>query len=156
VAQRAEQLPRGHHHVRRRSEGLLPEEGDLGNAGVRLPLSHRRGVPARRGTLFLQASTQKGGLGLTLLQKAVIDRHHQHLDQHPGRVSRRGLRGEVRLRRTTLLFLAICMNVPHVCYLYLGQAASHGTPLALRTILVFVTIEKFGYSFGFVRQHAAT
>jgi PAT family beta-lactamase induction signal transducer AmpG len=41
------------------------------------------------------------------------------------------------------------MNVPHLCFLYLSHAVSHG-PLPLTTIATLVTIEKLGYSFGFV------
>jgi PAT family beta-lactamase induction signal transducer AmpG len=45
--------------------------------------------------------------------------------------------------------MALCMNIPHLCYIYLSHAVSPDHPLSLTTIATLVTIEKFGYSFGF-------
>jgi len=42
------------------------------------------------------------------------------------------------------------MNVPHVCYVVLSQMATPDAQLSFYTIGTLVTIEKFGYSFGFV------
>jgi len=99
--------------------------------------------------LFLQARLEDGGLGLSLAQKAWID----------GTISTSvslvaGLLGgafvsKVGLRRS-LVGLAIAMNVPHVCYVYLSRAGSPAHPLSLGTIQWLVTIEKLGYSFGCV------
>ena len=46
--------------------------------------------------------------------------------------------------------MALCMNIPHACFVYLSQAVTPDNPLSLSTIGILVTIEKFGYSFGFV------
>ena len=46
--------------------------------------------------------------------------------------------------------MALCMNVPHVCFVYLSHAVTPDAPLTLATVGTLVTIEKFGYSFGFV------
>jgi MFS transporter, PAT family, beta-lactamase induction signal transducer AmpG len=99
--------------------------------------------------LFLQAPLKAGGLGLTLQQKGFID----------GTVSTcfillAGWLGGLFVAkyglRRTLLFLAICLNVPHLCYVFLSQIASPDRALPLWVILALVSIEKFGYSFGFV------
>jgi PAT family beta-lactamase induction signal transducer AmpG len=46
--------------------------------------------------------------------------------------------------------MAICMNVPHLCFVYLSHAVTPDAPLSLTTIATLVSIEKAGYSFGFV------
>jgi PAT family beta-lactamase induction signal transducer AmpG len=46
--------------------------------------------------------------------------------------------------------MALCMNIPHLCYIYLSHAVAPGSPLSITTISFLVSIEKFGYSFGFV------
>ncbi|HEY4014377.1 MAG TPA: MFS transporter [Polyangiaceae bacterium] len=99
--------------------------------------------------LFIQAPISAGGLGMTLQQKALID----------GTVSTAfiliaGWLGGLFVARyglrKTLLFLAICLNVPHLCYVFLSQVQSPDHQLPLWMILTLVSIEKFGYSFGFV------
>jgi PAT family beta-lactamase induction signal transducer AmpG len=99
--------------------------------------------------LFIQAPVHDGGLGLSLAQKALID----------GTVSTiaslvAGLAGGVYISRVGLrkaLFpLAIAMNVPHICYIALSQLQSADHPLPMSVVLSLVTIEKCGYSFGFV------
>lgn len=99
--------------------------------------------------LFMQAPLDQGGLGLTLEQKGFID----------GTISTSvslgaGLLGGLFISRLglkkALLPLALCMNIPHLCYVYLSQTVSPEAPLSLTTVTVLVSIEKFGYSFGFV------
>ncbi len=99
--------------------------------------------------LFIQASVKNGGLGLSLGQKALVD----------GTVSTgvslfAGILGGIFVAKyglkRSLLFLAICLNVPHLCYVILSQAVSPEKPLSIYAILALVSIEKFGYSFGFV------
>jgi PAT family beta-lactamase induction signal transducer AmpG len=99
--------------------------------------------------LFIQGPIQDGGLGLSLTQKALID----------GTVSTiaslvAGLLGGAFISRyglkKTLFTLAIAMNVPHVCYIALSQLQSPDHKLSMSVILTLVTIEKCGYSFGFV------
>ena len=101
------------------------------------------------GPLFIQAPLSQGGLGLTLQQKALVD----------GTVSTAfilfagWLGGKFVAKfglRRTLLFLAICLNVPHLCYVFLSQVASPDRQLSIYLIMTLVSIEKFGYSFGFV------
>lgn len=102
------------------------------------------------GPLFLQAGTAVGGIGLSLKEKGLID----------GTISTfvslfAGLLGGVfmakfGLKRNTLFFMALCLNVPHITFVILSQLAGPGHTLSLWTIGSLVTIEKFGYSFGFV------
>jgi PAT family beta-lactamase induction signal transducer AmpG len=99
--------------------------------------------------LFLQADSAAGGLGLSLESKSLID----------GTLSTTvsiaaGLLGgkfieKFGLRRT-LVFMALCLNVPHLCYVVLSQLAASGHPVPFSTVALLVCIEKFGYSFGFV------
>lgn len=99
--------------------------------------------------LFLQAPLHEGGLGLTLVQKGVIDGTISTAVSIVG-----GLLGGMFVSRyglvRTLFVLALCVNVPNLCYVYLSWAGSPEAPLSMTTIGVLVTIEKFGYSFGFV------
>ncbi|MFV8752897.1 MFS transporter [Nannocystaceae bacterium ST9] len=99
--------------------------------------------------LFVQAPLDEGGLGLTLVQKGLIDGTIGTAVSIVGGllggvfVSRHGL-------RRTLFFLALCLNVPTLSYVYLSWAVSPEAPLSMTTIALLVSIEKFGYSFGFV------
>ena len=102
------------------------------------------------GPLFLQAAHDVGGVGLTLKQKGIID----------GTVSTfvslfAGLMGgafmaRFGLNRVTLVFMALLLNLPHITFVVLSQLAGPGHTLSLWTVGSLVTIEKFGYSFGFV------
>jgi PAT family beta-lactamase induction signal transducer AmpG len=99
--------------------------------------------------LFLQAPVHGGGLGLTLVQKGWIEGTISTAVSIVG-----GLLGGMFVSRyglaRTIFLLALCVNVPNLCYVYLSWAGSPEAPLSLTTIAVFVSIEKFGYSFGFV------
>jgi len=99
--------------------------------------------------LFMQAPLVKGGLGLSLTDKAFLD----------GAISTgvslaAGVAGGVfiakRGLKKSLMIMALCMNIPHLCFVFLSHAVTPEAPLSLTTIGVLVTIEKFGYSFGFV------
>jgi PAT family beta-lactamase induction signal transducer AmpG len=99
--------------------------------------------------LFMQAPLKDGGLGLSLDEKALID----------GTISTSvslvaGLLGGFVISKwglkRSLLVLALCMNIPHLCYVYLSQAVRPDAPLSFLTVCTLVSIEKFGYSFGFV------
>jgi MFS transporter, PAT family, beta-lactamase induction signal transducer AmpG len=99
--------------------------------------------------LFMQSPLAQGGLGLSLEQKALVD----------GTVSTivsivAGLLGGAFVAKyglkKSLLFLALCLNVPHLCYVFLSQAVTPDAPLPLWEVYLLVSIEKFGYSFGFV------
>lgn len=99
--------------------------------------------------LFLQAPLDEGGLGLTLVQKGLIEGTISTAVSIVG-----GLLGGVFVSRfglrRTLFFLALCLNLPTLSYVYLSWSVSPDAPLSMTTIAVFVSIEKFGYSFGFV------
>jgi MFS transporter, PAT family, beta-lactamase induction signal transducer AmpG len=99
--------------------------------------------------LFLQAAVQDGGAALTLKEKGLIDGTISSLVSILGGISGGAFIARFGLRRT-LFFLALCMNVPHLCFVYLSHAAASGGGLSFTTIATLVTIEKFGYSFGFV------
>lgn len=99
--------------------------------------------------LFMQAPLDKGGLGLSLSDKAFLD----------GAISTgvslaAGVAGGMFISKfglkKSLVFMALCMNIPHACFVYLSQTVTPDHPLSLTTIGTLVTIEKFGYSFGFV------
>jgi PAT family beta-lactamase induction signal transducer AmpG len=99
--------------------------------------------------LYLQAPVAQGGAGLSLGEKALVDGTVSTIASIVG-----GLLGGAFVSRfglkKTLVFLAICLNVPHLCYVYLSHATAGGAALSLTTVQVLVSIEKFGYSFGFV------
>jgi PAT family beta-lactamase induction signal transducer AmpG len=99
--------------------------------------------------LFMQAPLDHGGLGLTLAQKAWIDGTISTGVSLVAGILGGEFAARIGLRRA-LLPLALCMNIPHFCYLYLAHAMSIDHPLSMTTIQLLVTIEKFGYSFGFV------
>jgi PAT family beta-lactamase induction signal transducer AmpG len=99
--------------------------------------------------LFLQAPLEHGGVGLTLAQKGFIDGTVSTVVSIAGGLAGGAFVSRFGLRRT-LVLLAVCMNVPHLCYVYLSQAVSPAAPLSMHTVEILVSIEKFGYSFGFV------
>lgn len=99
--------------------------------------------------LFLQAPLQDGGAGLSLIHKGWIDGTiGTSVSIVAGMlggafVAKRGL-------PRSLFWMAIAMNVPHLCFVYLSQHVSVEHPLSFTTIATLVAIEKFGYGFGFV------
>jgi PAT family beta-lactamase induction signal transducer AmpG len=99
--------------------------------------------------LFMQSSLKDGGLGLTLAQKSMIDGTVSTVVSIVGGLLGGAFVSRFGLRRT-LLVLAICLNVPHLCYVLLSHAASVDHPPSMPVVYALVSIEKFGYSFGFV------
>jgi PAT family beta-lactamase induction signal transducer AmpG len=99
--------------------------------------------------LFMQAPVVQGGLGLTLAEKALVDGSVSTVASIVGGLIGGKVASSLGLRRS-LLLLAFAMNVPHLCYVFLSFAGSPATPLPLRTVQILVSIEKLGYSFGFV------
>ncbi|MEP7051482.1 MAG: MFS transporter [Pseudomonadota bacterium] len=99
--------------------------------------------------LFMQAKLSAGGLGLSLEAKGLIDGAVSTLVSLGAGLAGGAFIAKYGLKRT-LVFMALCMNIPHLCYIYLSHAVSPGHPLSITTIATLVTIEKFGYSFGFV------
>lgn len=98
--------------------------------------------------LFLQAPTSEGGVGLTLKEKGLIDGTLSTLVSLLGGLAGGAFIARFGLRRS-LLFMALCMNLPHICFVMLSQLVA-SSPVELSTVATLVTIEKFGYSFGFV------
>jgi PAT family beta-lactamase induction signal transducer AmpG len=99
--------------------------------------------------LFLQAPLAAGGAALTLKEKGLIDGTISTAVSIVGGIAGGWFISRLGLKRA-LLVMALCMNVPHLCFVYLSHAVSPDAPLSLTTIATLVTIEKFGYSFGFV------
>ena len=99
--------------------------------------------------LFMQAAVIKGGLGLTLQQKGALDGAVGTIVSVLGGLAGGMFVAKMGLKRS-LLFLAICLNVPHLCYVILSQAVTPTAPLPLPLIYLLVCVEKFGYNFGFV------
>jgi PAT family beta-lactamase induction signal transducer AmpG len=101
------------------------------------------------GHLFLQAAPEEGGIGLTLAQKSLIDGGLSIVMGLAG-----GLLGGLFIARyglkRTLFFMAICLNVPNLTYVYLAYVADPYEAVSLVTVTSMVVIEKFFYSFGFV------
>ncbi|MET0386591.1 MAG: MFS transporter [Polyangiales bacterium] len=99
--------------------------------------------------LFMQSSLQDGGLGLSLKDKGLIDGTISTVASIGGGllggayIAKRGL-------RRTLFTMALIMNVPHLCYVYLSQQSSVGHPLSFEAVATLIAIEKAGYSFAAV------
>lgn len=107
------------------------------------------GLILMEGQLFLQSDIAKGGLGLSAGQVSDIDAIYGTIASIIG-----GLLGGVFLSKLTLPkalgVLGLCLNVPHFTYVYLSQLAASGHGVDYGTIVTMVSIEKFGYGFGFV------
>jgi PAT family beta-lactamase induction signal transducer AmpG len=107
------------------------------------------GLILLEGQLFLQSSVTVGGLGLSAGQVSDIDAIFGTVANLVG-----GLLGGWFVSRfglaRVMLVLGLCLNVPHFTLVYLSQAGAAGHGLDYTTIATMVSIEKFGYGFGFV------
>ncbi|WP_438481938.1 hypothetical protein [Oleiharenicola lentus] len=101
------------------------------------------------GKLFLQSSVESGGLGLTAGQVASIDAVWGTLASIAGGILGGMFLGKIGLKRA-LPLLGLCLNIPHLTFVYLSQRAAGGHGLDYATIATLVSIEKFGYGFGFI------
>ena len=101
------------------------------------------------GKLFLQSSVESGGLGLTAGQVASIDAVWGTIAAILGGILGGFFLARIGLRRA-LPILGLCLNVPHFTFVYLSHygASNHG--LDYSTVALLVSIEKFGYGFGFI------
>ncbi|MDF3066631.1 MAG: Major facilitator transporter [Polyangiaceae bacterium] len=97
------------------------------------------------GPLFMLDPIAKGGLGLSNQALGYINGSFGTLGFMLGALLGGVFAAKLTLKRS-IVWLALAMNVPHVCYLIL--ASSHAPSHTLVTTLV--TIEKFGYGFGSV------
>lgn len=102
------------------------------------------------GPLFLQAAPELGGIGLTLKEKGLIDGTVSTAASLAAGLLGGAFMARHGLNRKTLVFMALCLNLPHLTYVVLSQLAGPDHGLSLWTVAALVTIEKFGYSFGFV------
>ena len=112
--------------------------------------------------LFMQGEVTSGGLGMCatkalsnacphmLDQKALIDGFISTVVSLAFGLLGGWFAGKYGLNRKTLVFMAVCLNVPHVTFLILSQMVSPENPVSLPVIATLVTIEKAGYSFGFI------
>jgi PAT family beta-lactamase induction signal transducer AmpG len=101
------------------------------------------------GKLFLQSTVESGGLGLSAGQVANIDAVWGTIAMIVGGILGGMFLGKMGLKRA-LPFLGLCLNVPHFTFVYLSQAGAAGHGLDYTTIATLVSIEKFGYGFGFI------
>ncbi|MEO6004068.1 MAG: MFS transporter [Opitutus sp.] len=101
------------------------------------------------GKLFLQSSIESGGLGMTAGQVASIDAVWGTIAAIVGGILGGLYLAKIGLRRA-LPILGLCLNIPHFTFVYLSHfgAAHHG--LDYSTVAILVSIEKFGYGFGFI------
>jgi PAT family beta-lactamase induction signal transducer AmpG len=99
--------------------------------------------------LFLQAQAADGGAGLTLKEKGLVDGTISTTVSILGGLAGGAFIAKLGLKRS-LFMMALAMNVPHLCFVYLSHAVTPEHPLSLTTVATLVAIEKFGYSFGFV------
>jgi PAT family beta-lactamase induction signal transducer AmpG len=97
------------------------------------------------GPLFMLDPVAKGGLALSNQALGHINGSFGTLGFMFGALLGGMFAAKLTLKRS-IVILALAMNVPHVCYLFLASshAPSHGV------VSVLVTIEKFGYGFGSV------
>jgi len=93
--------------------------------------------------LFMQAKLSEGGLGLSLEQKGLIDGLISTVVSLVAGVAGGAFISKFGLKRSIVL-MALCMNIPHLCYIYLSHAVAPGSPLSITTISFLVSIEKFG------------
>jgi PAT family beta-lactamase induction signal transducer AmpG len=112
--------------------------------------------------LFMQGGTDTGGLGMCakavitpecphpLSSKAWIDGLASTLISIAAGIGGGAFVSKFGLSTRMLLFMAFCINVPNLTFVYLSQSVSPENPVSITTILTLVTIEKAGYSFGFV------
>jgi PAT family beta-lactamase induction signal transducer AmpG len=101
------------------------------------------------GKLFIQSTTASGGLGLTAGQVANIDAVYGTVAAIAGGILGGLFLGKIGLKKS-LPFLGLCLNIPHFTFVYLSHygATRHGLDYSI--IVTMVTIEKFGYGFGFI------
>lgn len=112
--------------------------------------------------LFMQGGTDTGGLGMCatadvtatcphlLASKAWIDGLASTIISIVAGIAGGAFVSKYGLSTRMLLFMAFCINIPNLTYVYLSYAVTPDSPVSVPTILTLVTIEKAGYSFGFV------
>ena len=99
--------------------------------------------------LFMQGCIEDGALQLSLLDKGTIDGTVSTVVSILGGLLGGAFISRFTLKRT-LFILALCINIPNACYVYLSQVVGPGNPLSFAEIAFVVSLEKFWYGFGFV------
>jgi MFS transporter, PAT family, beta-lactamase induction signal transducer AmpG len=99
--------------------------------------------------LFLQAPTHEGGASLSLVDKSWIDGTISTVVSVLAGLSGGAFVARYGLKRS-LFWMALAMNIPHLCFVYLSHQVSAEHPLSFATVATWVMIEKIGYNFGFV------
>ncbi len=99
--------------------------------------------------LFMQGCIEDGALQLSLVDKGTIDGTVSTIVSILGGLLGGAFISRFTLKRT-LFILALCVNVPNACYVYLSQVVSPENPLTFTEIAFVVSLEKFWYGFGFV------
>lgn len=107
------------------------------------------GLILMEGQLFLQTSTDHGGLGLTAGQVSAIDAVYGTVASIVGGLLGGWFAGKRGLSRS-LWILGLFLNVPHFTYVALSHTAAAGHGAGYAFIVSMVSLEKFGYGFGMV------
>ena len=107
------------------------------------------GLILTEGKLFMQSTLESGGLGLDVSQVSSIDAVYGTAASIIGGILGGLYLGRLGLRNALPIF-GLCLNIPHFTFVYLSHygASHHGLPYS--TIAFLVSIEKFGYGFGFI------
>jgi len=112
--------------------------------------------------LYLQSDTTTGGLGFCaadtlsrgcpffLSDKAWLDGGLATVTSAVFGILGGRYLDRVKLTRRSLLFMAGCLNVPHLALVILSQLAQARVTISFSTIAALTLLEKAGYSFGFV------
>ena len=112
--------------------------------------------------LFMQGQVTNGGLGMCatteitaacphlLESKALIDGLISTIVSLAFGLLGGIFAGKYGLNRRTLVFMALCLNLPHITFYILSCMVTTEAPVSLPVIATLVTLEKAGYSFGFV------
>ena len=112
--------------------------------------------------LFMQGQVTNGGLGMCattavtaacphmLESKALIDGLISTIVSLAFGLLGGIFAGKYGLNRRTLVFMALCLNLPHITFYILSCMVTTEAPVSLPVIAALVTLEKAGYSFGFV------
>lgn len=99
--------------------------------------------------LFMQGCLEDGALQLSLSDKGYIDGTISTIVSIAGGLLGGAFIAKYSLKKT-LFILALCVNVPNACYVYLSHAVGPDNPLGFAEIAIIVSLEKFWYGFGFV------
>ncbi len=107
------------------------------------------GLILTEGKLFIQSSQASGGLGLSAGEVSNIDAVWGTIAAIVGGILGGFYLGKIGLMRALPIF-GFCLNIPHLTFVFLSHYGAAGHGLDYSTIALLVSIEKFGYGFGFV------